>query len=220
VTLEILTRFAGRRALDLQHRSGADARPRHRPAGYDKICQQNPGAPNCRVPLYWPAPQVVVSTKKGMHRFSGICTSIRSIRSTRSPVGDDDAPGAVPRSHVSAGECPLGAGPGEYTVRLTVDGTSRPDAAAPAVLDPRVKTPAADLERLTTLSREMYDGAVAAHRAFLAAKELAQQVGGLTGAAADTLKADLEELAPTGVQRNLRAFRRRGGPATAPRSRR
>ena len=26
------------------------------PKGYDAICQQDPGAPNCRVPLCWPAP--------------------------------------------------------------------------------------------------------------------------------------------------------------------
>jgi len=35
-----------------------------------KICRQDPTAPNCRVPLYWPAPQMVLSTRKGMHRFS------------------------------------------------------------------------------------------------------------------------------------------------------
>ena len=94
----------------------------------------------------------------------------------------------------------------------------RQQAAQPLrlVLDPRVRITPAALTKLTALSMEMYDGAVAAHRAFLAAKELAQQVSGLTGAAADTLKADLEELAPTGLQRNLRAFRRLGGPATAP----
>ncbi len=40
------------------------------PEGYDKICRENPTAPNCRVPLYWPAPQMVLSTRKGMHRFS------------------------------------------------------------------------------------------------------------------------------------------------------
>jgi len=40
------------------------------PVGYDRICQRDPGAPNCRIPLYWPAPQMVLSTKKGMHRFA------------------------------------------------------------------------------------------------------------------------------------------------------
>ena len=40
------------------------------PEGYDRICQDDPGAPNCRSPLYWPAPQMILSTKQGMHRFS------------------------------------------------------------------------------------------------------------------------------------------------------
>src|SRR5262249_5018043 len=40
------------------------------PAGYNKICQQTPAAANCGLPLYWPAPPIVLSGKAGMHRFS------------------------------------------------------------------------------------------------------------------------------------------------------
>src|ERR1043166_6259304 len=40
------------------------------PVAYNKVCQQTPTAPDCGLPLYWPAPQMVVSAKAGMHRFS------------------------------------------------------------------------------------------------------------------------------------------------------
>ena len=40
------------------------------PVAYNKVCQQNPGAPDCGLPLYWPAPPVVLSAKAGAHRFS------------------------------------------------------------------------------------------------------------------------------------------------------
>ena len=54
---------------------------------------------------------------------------------------------------------------------------------------------------------------MAAHRAFNEARELTASLGSRSGA--DAVKSDLEELAPTGLQRNLRGLRRRGGaPAT------
>src|SRR5262249_11013884 len=39
-------------------------------AAYDKLCQQDPAAPDCNLPLYWPAPPEVVKTDMGMHRFA------------------------------------------------------------------------------------------------------------------------------------------------------
>src|SRR5262249_28678261 len=40
------------------------------PEAYNKLCQQTPTAPDCGLPLYWPAPPMVVSTKAGMHRIT------------------------------------------------------------------------------------------------------------------------------------------------------
>jgi hypothetical protein len=162
------------------------------PVGYDKICQRDPAAPNCRVPLYWPAPQMVLSTKKGMHRFSWDLHF--------EPIGDEpraagDALGAVPGRTYPAAEAPW-APPGEYTVRLTVAGRqyTRPLSLR---LDPRVKTPAADLERAATLSREMYDGAVAANAAYEQARAMVARLGAAgAGPEALALKAELEALAP------------------------
>jgi hypothetical protein len=39
-------------------------------AAYDEVCKKTPTAAYCGLPLYWPAPQFIVSTKAGMHRFS------------------------------------------------------------------------------------------------------------------------------------------------------
>jgi photosystem II stability/assembly factor-like uncharacterized protein len=39
------------------------------PVAYNKLCQATPTAPDCSLPLYWPAPQQVLKTTAGMHRF-------------------------------------------------------------------------------------------------------------------------------------------------------
>ena len=132
------------------------------PAGYDKVCQQDPEAPNCRVPLYWPAPQMVVSTTKGMHRFSWDL-HFDPIGPEPRAAGRGDR--GVPEHTYPPWTTPW-APPGHYTVRLTVNGKTYTQPLT-LRLDPRVKTPAADLaQRRAMLSREMYDGAVAAHAAY------------------------------------------------------
>ncbi|MFI5311268.1 MAG: WD40/YVTN/BNR-like repeat-containing protein [Gemmatimonadales bacterium] len=40
------------------------------PVAYNRLCQQTPNAADCGLPLYWPAPPMVISTERGMHRFS------------------------------------------------------------------------------------------------------------------------------------------------------
>ncbi|HEX9107521.1 MAG TPA: hypothetical protein VF832_09845, partial [Longimicrobiales bacterium] len=40
------------------------------PEAYERVCNANPPAPACSVPLYWQAPQLRLSTRAGMHRFS------------------------------------------------------------------------------------------------------------------------------------------------------
>lgn len=162
------------------------------PAAYDRICQQNPRAPHCSVPLYWAAPQMTISTRAGMHRTSWDLHF--------DPVGakgrgsEGGATGAVPGRTYPNVNAPW-APPGSYTVRLTVNGESQ---SQPLVLrlDPRVRTPAADLERLATLSREMYDGAVAAHAAYEQARALVAGLDAARGGDAGRRRAQLEALAP------------------------
>ncbi|HEY5219654.1 MAG TPA: hypothetical protein VIJ16_07585, partial [Gemmatimonadaceae bacterium] len=136
------------------------------PDGYNKVCQQNPRAADCSVPLYWAAPQMVLSGSAGMHRFSW---DLRF-----NPVGNiaeaegEGGSGVVPHRTYPSVNAPW-APPGEYTVRLTVDGKSY-NQPLTLRLDPRVKTPATGLQQLASLSLEMYDGAQSAYAAYTQAR--------------------------------------------------
>ncbi len=173
------------------------------PEGYDQICQVNPSAPNCRVPLYWPAPQMVLSTKKGMHRFSW---DLHYEPIGEEPRAGGGSTGAVPGHTYPSVNAPW-APPGDYTIRLTVGGRQL-EQPLTLRLDPRVKTSAAELEHVATLSREMYDGAVAANAAYEEARTMVER---LTDA---DLKAEVEALAPAPRPSGGRRFR--GGTPEGP----
>ena len=81
-------------------------------------------------------------------------------------------------------------------------------------LDPRVKTPAAGLTQLATLSREMYDAAAAARAAYGQARALVAALDSLPGNDAAAFKAQVESLAPAPRPRVRRFFR--PGPAEPP----
>jgi len=158
------------------------------PDAYDRVCREEPTAPNCNVPLYWPAPEMALSTRAGMHRFSWDLHY--------QPIGPEpreaSAEGAVPHHTYPSVNTPW-APPGAYTVRLTVDGHAYTQPLT-LRLDPRVTTPAVELQKVATLSREMYDDAVASHAAYEEARKI------LTGTAASSLsaadRAALDSLAP------------------------
>ncbi|MEZ4416126.1 MAG: glycoside hydrolase [Gemmatimonadota bacterium] len=177
------------------------------PAGYDRICQEDPTAPNCRVPLYWPAPQMVLSTRRGMHRFSW---DLRY-----EPLGDEPragggATGAVPGHTYPRVDAPW-APPGRYTVRLRVGGQehTRPLTLR---LDPRVTTAAADLQRVATLSREMWEAATEAHTEYGRARALLDRLGGVQGQQAASLRTELATLAPEARSGGGGFFRGPAGP--------
>ncbi|MBI3792746.1 MAG: glycoside hydrolase [Gemmatimonadetes bacterium] len=196
-------------------RSHASTEPRLDPdpgvdlTGYDtRVCRVKPTATGCGLPLYWLAPQMLVSAGAGMHRFSW------DMRLTPLPIadvndqGDEDANGAVPHHTWQPANAPW-APPGRYTVRITVDGTSVTQPLD-LTLDPRVKTPAAALARLNALTRQAYDAAVSTHAAFTQARGLSAALARAGGADADQLRAQIDSIAPAD-QRSGRA-RRRGGP--------
>ena len=138
-----------------------DPDPAVDPVAYNRLCQQNPSAADCGLPLYWPAPQERPSNRAGLHRFTW---DMRF-----QPVGDNprtgevEATGAVPRRSERTPTVPW-APPGRYTVRLRVEGKTYTQPLT-LRLDPRVKTPAAGLRQLATLTREMYDLAARAQAA-------------------------------------------------------
>src|SRR5262249_36836678 len=183
-------------------------------AAYDAVCQKNPTAAYCGLPLYWPAPQFIVSPKAGMHRFSWDLKFDPVSTADLAAAGDEDATGAVPGRTYPNYNVPW-VPPGNYTVRLGVDGVTK---IQPIVvrLDPRVHIAPEALTQLNMLSTTLYREAVAAHRAFNEARDLAAKLDGGSGAAVDALKGDLEGLAPSGGQRNGPGLRRRGGAPAAP----
>jgi len=80
-------------------------------------------------------------------------------------------------------------------VRLTVSGKAYTQPLS-LRLDPRVKTPAAALAQVATLSREMYDAALAANAAYEEARALVARLEAQAGTEAAARKARVEELAP------------------------
>ena len=128
--------------------------------------------------------------------------------------GDVEATGAVPHRSVHTENAPW-APPGRYTVRLTVEGKSYAQPLA-LRLDPRVEIPVAGLTELAQLTREMYDGAVAAQAGYAQARALAAELDKLTGAGVDEFKAQVESLAPAPRPRARGFFFRRApsGPPT------
>ena len=164
------------------------------PEAYDKVCHANPSATFCNLPLYWPAPPMVLSTSKGMHRFSWDLHYQPLEPIAEGGGSEEGATGAVPHRTYPEANTPWAA-PGAYTVRLTVNGKSYTQPLA-LKLDPRVKTPAAGLAQLASLSKEMYDGAVAAHAALVEGRALSQKLAGLSGADAAALRARIDSIAP------------------------
>jgi hypothetical protein len=149
---------------------------------------------------------MVISTQRGMHRFSWDLR-YNPIREDTLPPSDEDAEGAVPHRTYPSVNAPW-APPGNYTVRLTANGTSYTQPLT-LRLDPRVKTPAAALQQLETVSRDLYDAAVATHSAYVEARALA---GSVTDPA---VRAQLDSIAPAPMRAGGRrgGFFRRGGPA-------
>lgn len=163
------------------------------PEKYNQLCQSNPSAPDCALPLYWPAPSLVLSGKKGIHRFSwDLHFDPIAVPSGRGGGSGDN--GAVPGRTYAAVNSPW-APPGSYTVRLTVDGKSYMQPIT-VRLDPRVKTPAVGLSQLASLSREMYDGAKAGHASYNEARALVAALEKSSSAEVDAFKAQVEALAP------------------------
>ena len=180
-------------------------------AAYNRICKSTPSAAFCALPLYWPAAPMIVSTNKGMHRVSWDLR-YHAIGAEEGEGSDDEgAQGAVPHHTYPNSYAPW-APPGNYTVRLTVNGKQYTQPLT-LKLDPRVRTPAAALAQVASLSKEMYDGAVAAHVAAGKARGLSAQLAGMQGADAAAFKAQLDSLAPpeSGARGRGRGGRGGGG---------
>jgi len=129
------------------------------------------------------------------------------------PIGDNprtgevEATGAVPRRSEHTPTAPW-APPGRYTVRLTVSGKTYSQPLTLRI-DPRVKTPAAGLQQLAALTREMYDAAARTRVAYRDARALVDSLSG-------TLRVQVESLAPAAPRPRPRGPVRPGAPPPPP----
>ncbi|HVT38015.1 MAG TPA: hypothetical protein VHE78_03155 [Gemmatimonadaceae bacterium] len=179
------------------------------PVAYNRVCQQNPGAADCGLPLYWPAPAMVISKRAGMHRVSWDLHFNPVSADGGGRGGGGGEGGAVPHRTYPPVNAPW-APPGVYTVRLTVADQSYTQPLT-LRLDPRVKTPVVGLARLNTLSREMYEGAKATHAAYTQARALAAKLDDMKGDDIAAFKIRVESLAPAPVPAGGRGGGRGGG---------
>ncbi len=123
----------------------------------------SPRDPMLAIPAYWLRPPHPLSADAGMHRFEWDL-HYTPLPQTGGRGGEDRYPIAAVPHNTAPAESSIWAMPGRYTVKLTVNGRT---SSQPLVvrMDPRVKTPLAGLQQQFTLSRRLYNDALAASKA-------------------------------------------------------
>jgi hypothetical protein len=134
--------------LDILDATGALVR---RYSSTDPVEQPDPAT--AAVPLYWYRPLRAIPAAAGMHRV----TWDFHYQPLPGGGGRGGLPiAAVPFNTVAPANAPWVA-PGQYTVKLTVDGKSYTQPLT-VKLDPRVKAPALALATADRLAKALYDG--------------------------------------------------------------
>jgi len=148
--------------------------------------EPDPIDPNLSVPLYWPRPPRALSAAPGMHRF------VWDLHYTPAPGSRPGYPIAAVAGDTAPAPTSPWVMPGDYTVRLTVNGQSQTQPLA-VRMDPRVDTANAGLAEQARLSKQMYDGIVMAQAAMDRIVELHRDIAGrrarASGAAHEALDA-------------------------------
>ncbi|MBZ5604270.1 MAG: glycoside hydrolase [Acidobacteriia bacterium] len=184
------------------------------PAAYNKLCQGNPTAPDCALPLYWPAPPQILKTSTGMHRFAWDMHYDPIPGMTGGGRGGGGANGAVPHRTYPSVNSPWAA-PGTYTVRLTANGKT---LTQPIVIkmDPRVKiTP--EVQQIFTLTTTAENNARASAAAYKDARALLEKLKAKPQSAAnDALIKEVEAIAPEEPRGGGRGGRGGGAEFGAP----
>ncbi|HYA49003.1 MAG TPA: hypothetical protein VEG35_04820, partial [Burkholderiales bacterium] len=131
-----------------------------------------PAAEAAPLPLYWYRPPQALKATAGMHRF------LWDMRWQPLPGGGGRG-GGLGMAAIAHNTAPtpnsIWAAPGDYTMKLTVNGKT---LSQPLTLkmDPRVKTPAADLARQTELVESAYKGVLEAQAALQQVRAVRAQV--------------------------------------------
>ncbi|HEX4595647.1 MAG TPA: glycoside hydrolase [Bryobacteraceae bacterium] len=117
-----------------------------------------PADPALAIPAYWVRPPQALSNQPGMHRF------LWDVRYAPLPEERPEYPmQAIVQDTPLTPSSPW-VMPGNYTVKLTVNGHSYAEPLA-VKMDPRVHTSQADLLQQFTLSKQLYDDQVTASKA-------------------------------------------------------
>ncbi len=110
--------------------------------------------PKLAIPKYWPRPPKVLSAAPGFHRW------LWDMHWTPQPGATPQYPMQAVAHNTAPQPTSPWVLPGKYRVRLAVNGRIYTQSLT-VRMDPRVKTPAADLARQFTLSKQVYDDLVA-----------------------------------------------------------
>ncbi len=155
----------------------------------DPVVRPDPVRGN--LPIYWFRPPMVLSDAPGMHRFTW------DVHYQPLTGGGGRGAGALPIAAVPYNTVPAPTAPwvrpGRYTVRLTVDGKRY---TQPIVVkqDPRVKIPAAVMERVYSLTESAYMTAVETQQAAQDAQSVNESVAAELTKAATGLVAVMNSL--------------------------
>ena len=163
-------------------------------------------------PVLWARPPRVLSAEPGDHRF---LWDMQYPQVSGMPTGPD-ADLATPHDTPSVSTAPW-VMPGSYTVRLIAGGKTFSEPLE-ITMDPRVKTPASDLEQQFTLAKSIYDNLLSATAALHEISVLREQLKSRSGqspvaAAGPAIDSKLDAIA--GAERGGRGGFGRG-PAGPP----
>jgi photosystem II stability/assembly factor-like uncharacterized protein len=145
-------------------------------------------------PIYWARPPRLLLTTEGHHRFLWDLRYPPVPGMSTGPSAEE----AIPHDTPSVASSPFVL-PGDYTVRLIAGGKTL-TAPFKVVMDPRVKTPMADLESQFKISKAMYDDAMRATAALHEIAVLREQLASRStqppvAAGAESLESKLTKIA-------------------------
>jgi len=136
----------------------------------DKVAEI-PAPEAAPLPLYWYRTPQVLKTTAGMHRFLWDMHW--------QPLPGGGFRGGLGMAAIAHNTAPspnsIWAAPGSYTVRLTVNGKALTQPIT-VKMDPRVKTPAAELARQHELSKAMYEGVLETQAALQKLRDIRAQI--------------------------------------------
>src|SRR5262245_18524746 len=159
------------------------------------------------IPTYWIRPPQVLSAGAGPHRF---------VWDLHYPPLDGGR-GRYPMTAVYKDTAPEPTGPwahpGQYTVRLTVGGTTL-EQPLTIQMDPRVRTPAEALAKQFELSMQCYEGIRDSHETLARIQKLRLEIKDVQAKAGGDLAGALAELDKTTA--SLAGAARAGGPGRRP----